>query len=221
MLYTFFNPNIYYWQLCNQSFDETIDAKEIWRNLGMDHQTIKRILVFSLCAVIISLSGCSKGEEEQKEKEVVTTVLEKLFTIPNQKMQDAYEEATKMAEQDSSETTEPGAYGVYDFQKLLEEMYGSYFTEEGIESIPYWIYTNLNVYAADRDVTVTFKSADVQPEESSEGNYYTFVTELEYSIGGEEASFEQNGTVLFEDGKIKNIYFADGLMTEIENQLFM
>ena len=91
MLYTFFNPNIYYWQLCNQSFDETIDAKEIWRNLGMDHQTIKRILVFSLCAVIISLSGCSKGEEEQKEKEVVTTVLEKLFTIPNQKMQDAYE----------------------------------------------------------------------------------------------------------------------------------
>ena len=82
----------------------------------MDHQTIKRILVFSLCAVIISLSGCSKGEEEQKEKEVVTTVLEKLFTIPNQKMQDAYEEATKMAEQDSSETTEPGAYGVSDFQ---------------------------------------------------------------------------------------------------------
>ena len=48
----------------------------------MNHQTIKRILVFSLCAVIISLSGCSKGEEEQKEKEVVTTVLEKLFTIP-------------------------------------------------------------------------------------------------------------------------------------------
>ena len=173
----------------------------------MDHQTIKRILVFSLCAVIISLSGCSKGEEEQKEKEVVTTVLEKLFTIPSQKMQDAYEEATKMAEQDSSETTEPGAYGVYDFQKLMEEMY--------------WIYTNLKVYAADRDVTVTFKSADVQPEESSEGNYYTFVTELEYSIGREEASFEQNGTVLFEDGKIKNIYFADGLMTEIENQLFM
>ena len=74
----------------------------------MKHQTIKRILVFSLCAVMISLSGCSKGEEkqEQKEKEVVTTVLEKLFTIPNQKMQDAYEEATKMAEQAAAETTE-------------------------------------------------------------------------------------------------------------------
>ena len=114
-----------------------------------------------------------------------------------------------------------GAYGVYDFQNLLEEMYGSYFTEEGIESIPYWIYTNLNVYATDRDVKVAFKSADVQPEESSEGNYYTFTVELEYSLGEKEAAFEQKGTALFEDGKIKNIYFADGLMTEIENQLFM
>ena len=91
-----------------------------------------------MCAVIISLSGCSKGEEkqEQKEKEVVTTVLEKLYTIPDQKLQDAYEEATKMAEQAAAETTEPGAYGVYDFQRLMEEMYGLYFTEEGITSIP-------------------------------------------------------------------------------------
>lgn len=156
-----------------------------------------------MCAVIISLSGCSKGEEkqEQKEKEVLTTVLGQLFTIPNRKMQDAYEEATKMAEQAAAETTEPGAYGVYDFQKLMEEMYGLYFTEEGIKSIPYWIYTNMNVYATDRDVKVTFKSADVQPEESSEGNYYTFITELEYSIGEKEAAFEQKGTALFEDEK--------------------
>lgn len=144
-----------------------------------------------------------------------------LFTVPDQKLQDAYMEAKEKAEQEAAETTEPGAHGVYDFEELLTKMYSSYFSDQGIESIPYWIYTNLNAYAADRDVKVTFESVNIQPEESSDGNYYTFTAALKYSIGGEEAEYEQTGTALFEDGKIQNITFTDGLMTEIENQLFV
>lgn len=110
---------------------------------------------------------------------------------------------------------------MYDYEELLKELYGSYFNDQGMESIPYWIYTNLNAYAADRDVKVKFESADIQPEESSDGSYYTFTAKLQYSIGGEEAGYEQKGTALFVDGKIQNMTFADGLMTEIENQLFL
>lgn len=57
----------------------------------------------------------------------MTTVLEMLFTVPDQKLQDAYMEAKEKAEQEVAETTEPGAHGVYDFEELLTKMYGSYF----------------------------------------------------------------------------------------------
>lgn len=57
----------------------------------------------------------------------MTTVLEMLFTVPDQKLQDAYMEAKEKAEQEAAETTEPGAPGVYDFEELLTKMYGSYF----------------------------------------------------------------------------------------------
>ena len=57
----------------------------------------------------------------------MTTVLEMLFTVPDQKLQDAYMEAKEKAEQEAAETTEPGAHGVYDFEELLTKMYGSFF----------------------------------------------------------------------------------------------
>ena len=189
----------------------------------MKNQRVKVGIIVVLCTFLICIAGCSKEEKEQEspEQKTLTTVLEMLFTVPDQKLQDAYMEAKEKAEQEAAETTEPGAHGVYDFEKLLTKMYGSYFSDQGIESIPYWIYTNLNAYAADRDVKVTFESVNIQPEESSDGNYYTFTAALKYSIGGEEAEYEQTGTALFEDGKIQNITFTDGLMTEIENQLFV
>ncbi len=192
----------------------------------MKKQRVKTGIVVVLCAILIGIAGCSKEEKEQespelKDKETLTTVLEKLFTVPDQKLQDAYTEAKEKSEQAAAETREPGAYGVYDYEELLKELYGSYFNDQGMESIPYWIYTNLNAYAADRDVKVKFESADIQPEESSDGSYYTFTAKLQYSIGGEEAGYEQKGTALFVDGKIQNMTFADGLMTEIENQLFL
>ena len=189
----------------------------------MKNQRVKVGIIVVLCTFLICIAGCSKEEKEQEspEQKTLTTVLEMLFTVPDQKLQDAYMEAKEKAEQEAAETTEPGAHGVYDFEELLTKMYGSYFSDQGIESIPYWIYTNLNAYAADRDVKVTFESVNIQPEESSDGNYYTFTAALKYSIGGEEAEYEQTGTALFEDGKIQNITFTDGLMTEIENQLFV
>ncbi|HIV95105.1 MAG TPA: hypothetical protein H9997_07810 [Candidatus Sellimonas avistercoris] len=189
----------------------------------MKNQRVKVGIIVVLCTFLICIAGCSKEEKEQEspEQKTLTTVLEMLFTVPDQKLQDAYMEAKEKAEQEAAETTEPGAHGVYDFEELLTKMYGSYFSDQGIESIPYWIYTNLNAYAADRDVKVTFESVNIQPEESSDGNYYTFAAALKYSIGGEEAEYEQTGTALFEDGKIQNITFTDGLMTEIENQLFV
>ena len=189
----------------------------------MKNQKVKVGIIVVLCTFLICIAGCSKEEKEQEspEQKTLTTVLEMLFTVPDQKLQDAYMEAKEKAEQEAAETTEPGAHGVYDFEELLTKMYGSYFSDQGIESIPYWIYTNLNAYAADRDVKVTFESVNIQPEESSDGNYYTFTAALKYSIGGEEAEYEQTGTALFEDGKIQNITFTDGLMTEIENQLFV
>ena len=189
----------------------------------MKNQRVKVGIIVVLCTFLICIAGCSKEEKEQEspEQKTLTTVLEMLFTVPDQKLQDAYMEAKEKAEQEAAETTEPGAHGVYDFEELLTKMYGSYFSDQGIESIPYWIYTNLNAYASDRDVKVTFESVNIQPEESSDGNYYTFTAALKYSIGGEEAEYEQTGTALFEDGKIQNITFTDGLMTEIENQLFV
>ena len=189
----------------------------------MKNQRVKVGIIVVLCTFLTCIAGCTKEEKEQEspEQKTLTTVLEMLFTVPDQKLQDAYMEAKEKAEQEAAETTEPGAHGVYDFEELLTKMYGSYFSDQGIESIPYWIYTNLNAYAADRDVKVTFESVNIQPEESSDGNYYTFTAALKYSIGGEEAEYEQTGTALFEDGKIQNITFTDGLMTEIENQLFV
>lgn len=190
----------------------------------MNTRFSKMILLIPFCIILLCLVSCSDNSNqktlEQKQEETLTIVLTKLCTAPDETLQKAYIEAKAEAQKASQETSEPGAYGVYDFDNLLKEMYGSYFTDQGINSIPYWIYTNLNAYAADRDVKVAVKSVNVLPEESSDGSYYTFSIELKYSIGNNEFDFEQKGTALFQDEKIQNIYFNDGLMTEIESHLF-
>lgn len=87
----------------------------------MKNQRVKVGIIVVLCTFLICIAGCSKEEKEQEspEQKTLTTVLEMLFTVPDQKPQDAYMEAKEKAEQEAAETTEPGAHGVYDFEKLL------------------------------------------------------------------------------------------------------
>ena len=59
----------------------------------MKKQRVKTGIVVVLCAILIGIAGCSKEEKEQespelKDKETLTTVLEKLFTVPDQKLQE-------------------------------------------------------------------------------------------------------------------------------------
>lgn len=180
-------------------------------------------IIFSLLSIMmLLLSACSDQnvKNDTKQKELLSEVITKLCTVPDEKLQKAYTEAKAEAERAASETTEPGAYGVYDYENLLKEMYGEYFTDQGIESIPYWIYTNLNAYSVDRNISVSVKDVEIGSKESSEGDYYTFTAQLFYTVNEEKYEYGQKGTALFEDGKIKNIHFDEGFMTKIESYLF-
>lgn len=182
----------------------------------------KSILSVLGVTILLLLSACSDKttKDHTKQKELLNEVITKLCTVPDEKLQKAYTEAKAEAEKAAAETTEPGAYGVYDYEGLLKDIYGSHFTDQGIESIPYWIYTNLTAYSLDRNVSVSVQDIEISSQKSSEDDYYTFVAQLGYTINEEKHDYEQKGTALFEDGKIKNIHFDEGFMTELESYLF-
>ena len=58
----------------------------------MKNQRVKVGIIVVLCTFLICIAGCSKEEKEQEspEQKTLTTVLEMLFTVPDQKLQDAY-----------------------------------------------------------------------------------------------------------------------------------
>lgn len=182
----------------------------------------KKFFLLVFCSIILfSIVYFYIKEEElikESEETAITTVLTKLCEIPNKEIQDICIDSKNQLEKEISETKELGVYSVLDSDKLWTELYGSYFTEEGIESIPFWI-TSLHLYSCDHDIQMNIEDIKISSKESSEDSYYLFDASVKYIIHEKEQETKMTGTVLFEDKKIKNIYFDDKWWAEMEAEL--
>ena len=136
---------------------------------------------------------------------------EELFTFPG----GSADQILAAAQDDSSGTdTEAQSGGL---SQTIQEVYGDYFTESGLQNF-YRSGFPLNLYyaAQEKDCEISFEK--IRKSDASGDQENTERYEAEIRVNGD--TVHQEIDTAFEDGKVDYFYFADDeLMTAIENIL--
>ena len=166
------------------------------------------LLLGSLMLSAVLLAGCSGQNPETRQ---LRALCEELFTFPG----GSADQILAAAQDDSSGTdTEAQSGGL---SQTIQEVYGDYFTESGLQNF-YRSGFPLNLYyaAQEKDCEISFEK--IRKSDASGDQENTERYEAEIRVNGD--TVHQEIDTAFEDGKVDYFYFADDeLMTAIENIL--
>lgn len=167
-----------------------------------------RLLLGILMIAAMLLSGCAGQDPDTQQ---LCALCEELFTFPG----GSADQILAAAQDDSSGTdTEAQSGGL---SQTIQEVYGDYFTESGLQNF-YRSGFPLNLYyaAQEKDCEISFEK--IRKSDASGDQENTERYEAEIRVNGD--TVHQEIDTAFEDGKVDYFYFADDeLMTAIENIL--
>lgn len=165
-----------------------------------------RLLLGILMIAAMLLSGCAGQDPDTQQ---LCALCEELFTFPG----GSADQILAAAQDDSSGTdTEAQSGGL---SQTIQEVYGDYFTESGLQNF-YRSGFPLNLYyaAQEKDCEISFEK--IRKSDASGDQENTERYEAEIRVNGD--TVHQEIDTAFEDGKVDYFYFADDeLMTAIEN----
>lgn len=170
-------------------------------------------LSFMMIMSVFLIAACSSVNAEEANKEAIKKVLEHEFTGPDEKFMDIMWNPKYRTVVNNKEENK-------ELDKLLEEKYGSYFTDSGLHSFITAFGTQYQTFAYNADYNINLK--DVTIEQSQENpSLYTFIAKVGYKKSGEEEQTANvEGKVSFsakEEGKIGKFEYGndDGLSDKL------
>lgn len=157
------------------------------------------ILLGSLMLSAVLLAGCSGQDPETKQ---LRALCEELFSFPG----GSADQVMAAAQDDSSGTdtdTEEQSGGL---SQTIEDVYGDYFTESGLQNF-YRSGFPLNVYyaAQEKECEISFETVRKSDDAGEQENTEKY--EVEVRVNG--STVHQEIDAAFEEGKIDYFYFAD------------
>ncbi len=173
----------------------------------------KPILFLTVLLIVSGLfmAACSKSEDSKIE--AITKVLEHQFTGPDEEFMDLmWNPKYKTVVNDKEENKE--------FDKYVQQAYGPYFTESGLDFfIATGMGTQYQTFAYENEYELTLKDVTIKQNEDNP-DLYTFVASVGYKKSGEENTANVKGKVTFsakEEGKIARFEYGndDGLSDEL------
>lgn len=165
-----------------------------------------RLLLGILMVSAMLLSGCAGQNPDTQQ---LRALCEELFTFPG----GSADQILAAAQDDSSGTDAEAQSG--SLSQTIQEVYGDYFTESGLQNF-YRSGFPLNLYyaAQEKDCEISFEK--IRKSDASGDQENTERYEAEIRVNGD--TVYQEIDTAFEDGKVDYFYFADDeLMTAIEN----
>ncbi|CAM4090373.1 hypothetical protein [Mesobacillus thioparans] len=168
------------------------------------------LLTVLLIASGLFIAACSKSEDSKKE--AITKVLEHQFTGPDEEFMDLmWNPKYKTVVNDKEENKE--------FDQYVQEAYGPYFTESGLDFFIAAMGTQYPTYAYENEYELTLKDVTIK-QNGDNPDLYTFVASVGYKKNGEENTANVKGKVTFstkEEGKITRFEYKDddGLSDEL------
>jgi hypothetical protein len=155
-----------------------------------------------------------KATSVQRNKEAITKILELEFTGPDEKLID-------LMWNPKYKTVVNGQEENKELDQYLEEIYGPYFTDSGLQSfIAAFGGTQYQTYAYNAGYKLSFKSVTTEQNENNP-RLYTFVAKVGYHKNGEEEkTVNVEGKVLIstkEEGKIAQFQYGndEGLLDKL------
>ena len=153
------------------------------------------IIIVLNCLVI---AGCSQAEPQDKNKEVIQTVLELEFNAPD-------EEVMRLVNGPSSSVDDGYLEEYYNY---IKETYKPYFTDSGYEKFAATGQASLFHFEAFKyDYQINVTKIDVEQNKDVPTNYY-FTVFIDYKkIEGDKMKLEIPGIAIFREGKIEKIKY--------------
>lgn len=171
-------------------------------------------IVFILSCLLIM--GCAKPEPQDKNIEVIKTVLELDLNAPD-------EEAIRLLHEPySSKEAEQANEGfLEEYQRYTKETYGPYFTESGFEQ---FIMTNqafmFHMRAERHGYQLKVKNIEVEQNEVTPTNY-NFTVTLDYKKNDEDKKeIEMTGIAIVREGEIAKITYHIRNNDELKSLLY-
>ena len=157
------------------------------------------LLLGNLMLSAVLLAGCSGQNPETRQ---LRALCEELFSFPG----GSADQILAAAQDDSSGTdtdTEEQSGGL---SQTIEEVYGDYFTESGLQNF-YRSGFPLNLYyaAQEKDCELSFEKLEKTDGGGDQENTETYSVEIR--VNGN--TVHQEIDAAFEDGKVDYFYFAD------------
>jgi hypothetical protein len=170
-----------------------------------------KTIILVLMVSGLFMAACSKSEEGKKE--AITKVLEHQFTGPDNEYMDLlWNPKYKTVVNNKEENKE--------FDQYVEEVYGPYFTESGLNFfIATAMGTKYQTFAYENEYELILKDVTIKQNKDNQ-NLYTFAAIVGYKKSGEENTANVKGKVSFsakEEGEIARFEYGndDGLSDEL------
>lgn len=181
---------------------------------------MKRMKRLSLLLMIsgllgsLLLVGCGKEKENEEAKqrlETVKAVSELMFTYPSDQMDELWktmeQAATVVGE--GVEDGAPSEDAVKKQDEMLEKLYGSYFSEDGYQSlVSEGTILDPVMGVMGNQGEISLKSVKEVEDSSDKDEFYQY--EAVIDVNGEEIT--QNMRITFDDDKIQDIEYLDNAL---------
>lgn len=171
-------------------------------------------LIMSVLLGSLLLVACGKDqkkEEAEERLETVKAVSELMFTYPSGQMDELWktmEQAATVIGQ-GVEDGAPSEEDVKEQEEMLEEIFGSYFSEDGYQSL---VSEGTILYPAMKVMgnqgKISLKSVKEVEDSSDKDESYQY--EAMIDVNGEEIT--QNMRITFDDNKIQDIEYLDNAL---------
>lgn len=174
------------------------------------------VVITVIAASVLGFKYTEKIRKNNKNKEMIRNVVEKIFTCPDEEMIKLYHNMIQksLASSDSDVVSLKSK----ELDKKMDELYSTYFSEEYFETFRQEYYINYNIYSTAEGYQIKVKRIEVTQSKSIPTNY-SFTVFLNYGLKGEAAkdlSIDGSAQISKNDGKISYIRFFD---KELMNEL--
>ena len=163
-------------------------------------------LAIILVTVLFLMLFPGNGKSLNRNEEAIKTVLEQIFTCPNQEMIEVY---NNMFSRIQTSPLEENINNEID--KKLYEIYQPYISSKWYESFVMYFYSYLYVYSTTDGYEIAVAHIDIKRSDTIPTNY-SFMVYLNYSKeGGEKYHTKSEGSAQFleEKGKISYLQLFD------------
>lgn len=185
--------------------------KKTFRGIGLGIILVAAIIIFII--LLGKFKERSRERDSAEYEETIQTVVQKVFTCPDEKMRELYNNMYEEAANKADTATESKVVGFdsTEIEKTLKEMYGPYISDDWYDSFVEHYETKLMIYSIASGYESKIDHIEFEQSKTTPTNY-SFTIYLNYGqTEGEKKDIEIKGSaqIAEKDGKLSYIQFLE------------